>query len=273
VIALSRFEVAQGKAAQALQRIDASLAQQPGHPALHAIRGDVLLAQRRAAEAVVSYASALELSPGWVQVYRSQAVAFQAVGQPARAIETLRAGLAATKGSDIVATDLGILLERVGRHDEAIEVFDDMLARNAEQQLARNNLAMLLVTYRKDEASVKRAGELVQVFKDSENPAFLDTYGWVMHRLGRHEEAVAALGNAVEKLPNAPELRYHLGAAQLAAGDARSARANLEAAIGSKAEFRGVKDAREALAKLGGRNALHPSDGGEESASSGEPGV
>ena len=250
IVALSRFEVGEGKAAQALQRIDAALVQQPNDAQLHAIRGDVLLAQRRFVDAAASYAAALKANPGWVQAYRSQALAYQAAGQPDQAIASLRAGLEATKGSEVIAMDLGTQLERAGRHDEAIKVFEDMLAKNPAQQLALNNLAMMLVTHRKDEASFKRAGELVQPFKDSDNPAFLDTYGWVMYRLGRHAEAVAALGKAVEKVPNAPELRYHLGMAQLETGDKKGAQENLEAALASKAEFPGVGEARAAVAAL-----------------------
>jgi thioredoxin-like negative regulator of GroEL len=61
---------------------------------------------------------------------------------------------------------------------------------------------------------------------------------------------VAALGKAVEKVPNAPELRYHLGMAQLAAGDPSKARDNLQAAVESKAAFVGADEARKTLAGL-----------------------
>lgn len=250
VVALARLDLTEGKSVQALKRIDRALANQPDSAPLHAIRGDVLAAQGQPLDAAKSYATAIMANPDWVQVYRSQALAYQAAKQPEKAIASLRAGVKATNGNSVLAADLGSLLEQAGKYDDAIKVYEEMLASNPKQDLAINNLAMLLANHRADAASLKRAGELVTVFRDTTNPAFLDTYGWVMYRLGRHDEAVAALTKAIDVVPNAPELRYHLGMAQWKAGDKIAARANLEAALQSKAGFQGHEEAELTLAAL-----------------------
>ena len=56
-----------------------------------------------------------------------------------------------------------------------------MLARDPRNDVAANNLAMLLVTHRTDGASLERASKLTARFAESSNPAFLDTYGWVLY--------------------------------------------------------------------------------------------
>ena len=109
---------------------------------------------------------------------------------------------------------------------------------------------MLLVTYRKDDKSLARAEELAKQFAKSPNPAFLDTYGWVLYVRGRYADAVPVLKEAVAKAPQAQVLQYHLGMAQLKAGDRAAARTSLEAAVKGEASYPGIEEARATLAGL-----------------------
>jgi Flp pilus assembly protein TadD len=90
----------------------------------------------------------------------------------------------------------------------------------------------------------------VQRFADSDNPALLDTYGWVLYRRGRYTEAIPPLEKAVGKAPQAQELRYHLGMALLKAGRTAEARENLEAAVRGEQRYAGSEEARAALAAM-----------------------
>ena len=130
---------------------------------------------------------------------------------------------------------------------EAVATYEAMLKRDPEDIAAANNLALLLVTHRSDAASLARAGELTARFKDSTSPGLLDTYGWVAFKRGEATEAAAALERATTLAPDAPELRYHLGMAQLELGRRDEARKNLEAAVQAGRDFPGLAEAREAL--------------------------
>jgi Flp pilus assembly protein TadD len=188
--------------------------------------------------------------PSWAQPYRAQAVAYSAAGEPERAIGALKAGLEATSQSPQLAMDLALLFERLGRVDDAAATYDAMLDRNPHDDGAANNLAMLLATYRTDAHSLERAVRLAERFATSEHPALLDTYGWVLFTAGRTSEALPVLERAVAKAPRVGELRYHLGMAQLQAGKPDEARSNLETAVASGADFRGVEEARAVLKTL-----------------------
>jgi len=59
------------------------------------------------------------------------------------------------------------------------------LEQRPDDIVVTNNLAMLLATHRGDPASLARAGMLAERFAGSDNPAFLDTYGGGLYRLGR----------------------------------------------------------------------------------------
>jgi tetratricopeptide (TPR) repeat protein len=248
--ALAQLDVAGGDAERALARVDARLAARPEDATLHNLRGDLLMTMRRHAEAATSYAAAIKARPAWPLPYRGQAAALLASGQRERAVEVLRAGLAATGQASVIAADLGTLFMSTSRWDDAIAVFEQMHQRDPSNLIVANNLAMLLVTHRPDAASLERADKLSEPLGATDNPVFLDTRGWVLYRRGRHAEALPLLEKAVAKLPDAPELRYHLGMAQLAAGQTAAARANLEAAVRSDERYLGFDEARKALAGL-----------------------
>jgi Tfp pilus assembly protein PilF len=58
------------------------------------------------------------------------------------------------------------------------------------------------------------------------------------------------LQQAVDKAPDAPEFRYHLGMAQLKSGESQAAQQNLESAVNANKPFSGLDDARATLAQL-----------------------
>jgi predicted Zn-dependent protease len=122
---------------------------------------------------------------------------------------------------------------------------------NPRSPLAANNLAMLLATYKSDRASLEEARELTWSFSASTDPSLLDTAGWVQLKLGESDQALSILDKAAQRAPDSHVIRYHLGMAELGAGERKRARTDLEFALGDGASFAGAEDARKALAKLG----------------------
>ncbi len=250
LIALAQIDLAAGKQTEALARIDAQIAARPNEARLYNLRGELLMALKRPADAASSYAAAAKLQPGWSQPYRGEAAAFAVQNQPDRAIEVLKAGLAQTKNSADLAVDLGSLYTAQGKPAEAITVYEGVLERDPNSVVAANNLAMLLVTHRTDAASLERAEKLAAPLAKAQNPAFLDTYGWVLYKRGRYAEAIPPLEKAVAAAPQAQEVRYHLGMAQLKAGRTAEARKSLEAAVQGEQSYAGKDEAKAALAGM-----------------------
>ena len=250
VAALAQLDVLEKQPQRALARIDEYLARHPKNAAAHSMKGELLLGMNRPGEAAASFAAAQAINSADWQVYRGQARAALAVGRTDAAIAAYKAGLAATRNSPLLSIELATLYGQQGRTDEAIAEYEALLGREPRNDIAANNLAMLLVTHRKDDASVARAAELAARFENSDNPAFLDTYGWVLYVRGQYAAAVVPLQKAVQLLPDAPELRYHLAMAQLKAGQRDEARKNLVAATAGNAAFEGIEEARKTLAGM-----------------------
>jgi tetratricopeptide (TPR) repeat protein len=200
--------------------------------------------------AIESFREAIRLSPSWIAPYRNMAAAEFAAGRNEDAIKTVQQGIKASNDAPTLEAYLAGLYERLGRVDEAIAHYDAMLKRDADSSVAANNLAMLLVTYRTDKPSLDRALVLAERFASSRNPAFIDTWGWVLFKRGDNAAATSALQKAVDKSPQAPVLRYHLAMVQLQSGGRDAARSNLEQALKSGGAFSGSDEARKMLSEL-----------------------
>jgi predicted Zn-dependent protease len=235
---------------EALKRLDDAIARYPQNPVAPNIKGEVLLSTQRAADAASAFKIAIERAPKWVVPYRNLAIAQLADHDSSGAIATLQSGIDKSDGAEALQTELAALDERLGKPDDAMQVYEAALRRNPTSDIASNNLAMLLVTYRKDPASLERAKELSARFASSNNPSFLDTYGWVLYKRGDAAAAVSVLQTVLTKTSESPVSLYHLGMAEALAGQPDAARDNLARSLQSGKNFAGMEEAKATLDKL-----------------------
>jgi tetratricopeptide (TPR) repeat protein len=246
-----RLLVAQKRTPDALKRLDAAAALNPKNAVAANLKGSLLMSEGHNAAAQEAFKQAIARAPTWWPPYSGLANAQLAAKQdPNIAVATLRSAKTAVDRKDAAGGQLADLLERLGRPDEAIAEYEELVRSHPEVELAANNLAMLLVTHRRDQASLDRAKELVQRFAESRNAAFLDTYGWVLYKYGDPGASVPALLRVVAKLPDQSFARYHLGMALALAGKNAEARENLSRAVNSGQPFAGLDEAKATLDKL-----------------------
>jgi tetratricopeptide (TPR) repeat protein len=248
--ALVRLDLSHKQDAVAMARIEAVLARSPGNAVAHRLKGELLMTQAQPDAAIAAYRNALKAAPNWDQAYQGMALAQLGIKRYEDAVGTLLEGIRKTQGSTLLVGDLGRLYERLGRSNDAIALYEGVLTKNPSASFAANNLAMLLVTYRQDPASIARAQELAEQLTASSDVAAVDTRGWVKLKSGDARGAEALLRQAVDRQPADPELRYHLGMAQLRSGEQQPAQQNLETALSSSRPFVGRDEAKAALARL-----------------------
>ena len=248
---LIKSYLAQEKPDLAEKRLREALEQNERNFVAHNLLGELSLGNKRFAEAAESFKKALKLNEKWAIPYRNLATAQLAQKEAKAAIATMRDGIQKTGGSGLLLTALATYFESVGKLDEAIAEYDALLKEKPQSLLAVNNLAMLLVEYRSDAASLKRARELAAQLADATEPAFLDTAGWVEYKNRNYQRAAELLEKAVAGATSDVALmRYHLGMSYLQLGNKVLAKDNLQAALDADGDFRGKEQAREAFAKL-----------------------
>ena len=103
-----------------------------------------------------------------------------------------------------------------GHRELAIEQYERLAAIPAAGFADLNNLAWLYYEQGDDraEATARRAYDLA-----ADNPAVVDTYGWILTEKGKVAEGLEALTKAVKLAPDNPDIRYHHAAALARSGE------------------------------------------------------
>ena len=146
----------------------------------------------------------------------------------------LYARLAASREGDVELTmNHAQAMEEAGKLPEALELYRRALLVGKDVRAANNVAYLTTLVHPSDKKRLGEAYELAKTtLKSFPRSAVLrDTAGWVAHLLGKHDEAVRDLRLAVKALPDAPEVHYHLGTAEAAAGRNKIARWHLSAAM------------------------------------------
>jgi tetratricopeptide (TPR) repeat protein len=123
------------------------------------------------------------------------------------AASTFEQGIKADPENARFTLGLAGVRERQKRYEDAIAIYEQAHEKNPDNLIVVNNLASLLSDHRDDEQSLARAKELAGKLAETNQPALLDTLGWVHYRLGEYDQAAEVLSGVVEKAPDVPQRR------------------------------------------------------------------
>jgi tetratricopeptide (TPR) repeat protein len=216
----------------------------------HNLLGEIYLSQKKFPEALSAFELAQQAQPDWAIPYRNQALAYLQGNKLEEGIKAYQHGYEQTKGDPSLGYALASLYSQINRSDDAIKQLESLLQKSPGSEIARNNLAMMLVTHRADKASIDKAVQLIEPLKQSVNPNYLDTIGWVLYKNGEVKESIPYLRKARDKASDATVINYHLGMALFKSGDKPAAKPLLEAVVNSPQPFTGMDEAKEALRQL-----------------------
>ena len=137
------------------------------------------------------------------------------------------------------------LLLRMGRLDEALESYSDAVRRWPKSAMALNAYGYTLADrtdrYREAEKLIRKA-----LRYDPESPAIIDSLGWVLFKLGRHEDALVELERAYEGMQD-HEVAAHIVETLVALGRRDEAMEWLVKAEEAKPDSPLLKDVRGRL--------------------------
>ena len=137
------------------------------------------------------------------------------------------------------------LLLRMGELEQSIEQYRHTVKHWPDSSLSLNALGYTLAdrtdNYREAEKLIRKAIKL-----DPENPAIIDSLGWVLFKLGRHEEALVELERAYARFDD-PEVAAHIVEVLAAMGRGEDALAMLDKAEEKSPESPLLEKVRERL--------------------------
>jgi tetratricopeptide (TPR) repeat protein len=148
----------------------------------------LLRAEKRYSDAMDVYGTALDIVPGNTDLLYARALAAEKVGRIDILEEDLKAILVTEPNNAHALNALGFTLaDQTDRYEEAYDY-------------------------------LKRAIEIMP-----DDPAIIDSYGWINYRLGNYEEAIRLLRNALSRF-NDGEIAAHLGEVLWVSGNREEAK-------------------------------------------------
>jgi putative PEP-CTERM system TPR-repeat lipoprotein len=223
--------------------------QAPDKPAGFTLEGDAALARRDYTAALAAFERAHRLDPSGVLLVRQLQV-FNATGRVAEGEKRLAAWLAAHPQDATTRAALAESLIRRKQYRAAAEHYLLLNQSNPESPVVLNNLAWALFEAR-DARAAPFARQALTLQPD--NPAVLDTVGWILANSDRPAEGLQHLRKASAAAPDRADIQWHLAYALYLTGDHKRAFRELEDLLGTGNSFSDRDAAQKLHAQLSGR--------------------
>ena len=152
----------------------------------------------------------------------------------------------------------GACQENGGQFAEALITYQACQQKNPNPYNANSMAYMMTLIAPDDSARLMEAAQLVNGAW-ANNPAALDTMGWIYYLQKDYRQASSLLRQAIKNFPSSPEVHYHLGMVERANKNPQFAEWHLRAAVafGGQKEKENLLTAAEAQAVGRAREALN----------------
>jgi tetratricopeptide (TPR) repeat protein len=233
----------------ARQRVRHQFQKTPDSPAAHFFEGKILAAEEKWDLAETELQKTLQVDPSFSNAYDLLVQAYVATNKLPQALEQLQTQLTKNPNDVSALTTLALLYERTDDFAKARDAYERLLAIEPNSISALNNLAYLYVDRLND---LDKAYDLARKARDLQgnDPAIADTFGWILSKRGGYQQALPILQESAAKLPDSPEVQFHLGMTAYMMGQADLAKVAFQKAASTAKDFPGKEESKRRLALL-----------------------
>jgi tetratricopeptide (TPR) repeat protein len=233
----------------ARQRIHRQFQKTPDLPAAHCLEGKILIAEGKWDLAAAELKKTLQLDPNFSSAYDLLVQTYIATNKLSEAASQLQAETSKDPNNASGLLTLALLYERMENFPQARDAYEKILLINPNFVPALNNLAYLEAERLND---LDKAYELARKAHDLQGDAaaIADTLGWVLSKRGDYQQALTILQDSAEKLPDNPEIQFHLGMTAYMMGQTDIAKVALKKAATAPKDFPGKDESKRRLSLL-----------------------
>jgi tetratricopeptide (TPR) repeat protein len=245
-IAYATVSLEEGRESDALDTARRLQQDFPDDPTGLVLEGNISLQQKRPELAVKALEAAYALkktAAGVLALTRAYAES----QQRSKAITVLQSWVAEHQDDYQALGSLALLQQQDGREREAIASYERLIGAGKANFIVLNNLAWLY-----QQAGDARALDVAkQAYDlDSNRPEVADTYGWVLLKSGKVDEALSILQQAYVSYPTQTEIGFHVAIALKEAGRGDEAVKVLRRLLRETPNFERAEEAKALLAEL-----------------------
>jgi putative PEP-CTERM system TPR-repeat lipoprotein len=215
-------------------------------PAGYLLEGDIQMAQKKAELAIRPYEQAYAIAQT-PQLLIKLAGAMKAAGKGKEADARLALWQKDHPADTLVASSIAQSSLATRQYKLAITQFEAISKQDPANAAVLNNLAWAY-QQEKDARALPTAERALQLAGD--NPAVLDTLGWILIEQGNTTRGIPLLQKAVSAAPSSADIRYHLALGLNKSGDKVNARKELEKSLAGGNNFLQADEARALLKQL-----------------------
>ena len=242
------LDLAEKQYATALARAEKQIDKNPKLAQAWALRGKIYLAQQDFTHAETDLLKAVDLDPNLEPAYLLLAQLYVASNRQQEAIAKLSAFLEKNKTVPALI-QLGMIQEQLKNFAAARDAYENLLSSRQIPPWLSTTLRFSIPTQL---GQLDKAYDLAQKAREAvpNEPSIADTLGWIMFKKGDYGNALRLLQESAGKLPDLPEVQFHVGMAHYMLGEEEPARLALQKAVDAPSDFPGKDEARQRLALL-----------------------
>lgn len=249
--AIVELALSEKQYAAAMDRVQRLIEKNATLAQLWGLRGKIQWAQEDATHAEADLLKAIALDPKFEPAYLFLAEVYASSNRPDKAVETLNGFVEKSEKSKTIPAllQLARVYEQVKNFPAARDAYEKLLTVSGSSITALNNLALI---YAEHLGQLDAAYEFAKKAREAapNEPSVADTLGWILFKKGDYANARRLLQEGAGKLPDRPELQFHLGMAHYMLGDEVSARVAMQKSVDSALNFAGKDEARQRLGLL-----------------------
>ena len=169
---------------------------------------------------------AISLYPEQPLFYLFKGIAYFNLKDYEATVAVLEKGRKLSANKELTAdfdTYIGDTYNRLGNKTKSYEAYDRVLRSNPDNIYVLNNYAYYLSLDNKDlERALQMSAKTIKA--EPKNPTYLDTYAWILYKLGRYDEAKKYMEKVFKYDKNPQGINYeHLGDILYQLGDVKNA--------------------------------------------------
>ncbi len=211
-----------------------------------ALKGDILLAAGKEKEAYEAYTEAIHQQAStalYLNIYRLESKKSGAK----IAIKKLQEWAKSNPDDHRAQYGLALALIDINEYQKSLDIHHKLLKQQPDNPLLMNNIAWLM-QIRGDTGAYEYIKSAYERFP--ENPAILDTYGWILTENNQPELGLRYLRQAMSRSSEDPSIRYHLALALKELGRKDEALSSLRKLMETDPDFHELTQAKAVLAQL-----------------------